>query len=288
MKSKLAFAFVLVLLATALAYGAAEPAQKAITDMAEYRAYTSALELQDPAQKAAALEAFVAKYPESVVKFEAIEQALAAYQEAGNQAKMHEIASNILKLSPDNLRALATITYLKRSEASAQAAPEARALGLKGLELLSKQQKPEDMQEQDFQNLQKQMTAIFASACGFGALQAKEYPAARNCYLKSLQINPDNLTDSFQMGVAQLEMEPLDPHGFWYVAKALSLAKGNAAALEQISGYGKGNYARYHGSEDGWEQLVAHAAAQSEPPAGFAITRAAAPKPAPAPKRPRR
>jgi hypothetical protein len=261
------------------------PAQKAIQDQAEYRAYTAALDIQDAAQKATALEAFVAQYPNSVVKMDALEQALASWEEASNQAKMEELANTILKASPDNLRALATLAYMRRSQTKPA---EARQYGLKGLDALSKWQKPEDMQDDAFETTRKQMTTIFAGACGFGALQAKQYAAARDCYLKSLQANPDNLTDSFQAGVAQIEMDPVDPRGFWYVAKAVTLAKGNAAAIDQIAGYGKGYYTRYHGSAEGWDQIVAQAAAQSAPPANFAVKAAPGANPAPAQKAPAR
>src|SRR5262245_52869102 len=50
--------------------GAAQPSntpanQKVIKDPAEYNAYIAALNTQDPAQRAAAMEAFVTKYPQS-------------------------------------------------------------------------------------------------------------------------------------------------------------------------------------------------------------------------------
>jgi hypothetical protein len=54
--------------------------QKTIKDPAEYNAYIAALNINDPKQKAAAMEAFVSQYPNSVVKIDAMEQAMAAYQ----------------------------------------------------------------------------------------------------------------------------------------------------------------------------------------------------------------
>lgn len=274
----------LALSTMAMAVPAASP-QKAIQDPAEYRAYAATFDIQDATQKATALEAFVTQYPNSVVKMDALEQALASWEEAGNQAKMEELANTVLKVAPENLRALATLAYMRRSQTKPA---EARQYGLKGLDALAKWQKPEDMQDDAFETTRKQMTTIFAGACGFGALQAKEYVAARDCYMKSLQANPDNLTDSFQAGVAQIEMEPVDPRGFWYVAKAVTLAKGNAAAIDQIAGYGKGYYTKYHGSAEGWDQLVTQAAGQSAPPAEFSIKAAPGANPAPTQKAPAR
>ena len=70
--------------------------QKVIKDPAEYNAYMIANNMTDPAQKAAAMEAFLAKYPDSIVKPEALDQALQAYQQVGNQAKTQEMAAKIL------------------------------------------------------------------------------------------------------------------------------------------------------------------------------------------------
>src|SRR5260221_6782875 len=64
--------------------------QKTIKDAAEYNAYISATGQTDPGAKAAALEAFVQQYPNSVVKEDALEGAMAAYQQAGNMGKVND------------------------------------------------------------------------------------------------------------------------------------------------------------------------------------------------------
>src|SRR6185312_8995763 len=66
--------------------------QKVIKDPAEYNAYITALNTTDPAAKAQAMEAFVAQYPNSIVKQEALEQAMGAYQQAQNQPKVEDTA----------------------------------------------------------------------------------------------------------------------------------------------------------------------------------------------------
>jgi hypothetical protein len=82
----------------------------------------------------------------------------------------------------------------------------------------------------------------------------------------------------YQLSIAELEMTPLDPRGFWYMARASNLAKGNDAAVKAISSYAAAKYKLYHGSVDGWDQMVAAAANQTAPPGGFSVT--AAPTPA--------
>src|SRR5689334_24793972 len=97
---KLLFAGALLVAATAMGQttqtqtpadqSAAPQAQsqtKTIANAEEYNAYMSATQQQDPSAKAAALEAFVQQYPNSVVKEEALVAAMAAYQQAGDLQK---------------------------------------------------------------------------------------------------------------------------------------------------------------------------------------------------------
>jgi hypothetical protein len=256
--------------------------QKVIKDQAEYNAYMAALNLpsantQDASKKGAAMEAFIAQYPNSVVKTDALDQAMAAYQAAGNQAKVLEIANKILEVNPNNVRTLAIVTAMERASATPDKAAKIRADGEKGLAALDTWKPPEGMSDADFQTMKKQMTAIFAGAAGFGALQAKDYAAAEGYYQKSIAIDPTNLQDVYQMGVAALESNPIDKKGFWYIAKAYSLAPAGQAKT-QIAAYGKFKYKKYHGSYDGWDQYLASAAGQSAPPAEIAISPAPSPQ----------
>jgi hypothetical protein len=65
------------------------------------------------------------------------------------------------------------------------------------------------------------------------------------------------------------------------VAKAIALTpKGNSTAQQGLEQYGKGKYVRYHGSADGWAEIVAAAVTQTAPPAHFAASIKPAPTPA--------
>ena len=255
--------------------------QKVIKDSAEYNAYMAAYNTTDPVQKAAAMEAFVTQYPASIVRVDALDQAMAAYQEAGNAAKVGETATRILALEPENVRALAVLTAINRSQATqgnAQSIAQLGDLSAHGLRALPQWQRPDGVSDADFAMLTRQMAEVFNGAAGFAELQKKDYAAARDFYLKSVATNSNNLQDVYQLSIAELEMTPLDPQGLWYVAKACDLAKGNEAAVKAISSYGSAKYKRYHGSLDGWDQMVAAAASQQAPPEGFSVT--AAPTPA--------
>jgi len=263
----------------------AQPATggKVIKNAAEYNDYISALNIADPGIKAPAMEAFVAKYPASIVRIDALEQAMAAYQRAGNTAKVEEVANRILELKPDNVRALAIVTYLRRLRATqgdATALAELTDGARRGLDALGQWQKPADVSDDAFAAMRKQMTAIFNGALGFATLHDKDYASARRYYQLAFASDPNNLQDVYQLAVADLQSEPIEIDGLWYIAKATALAKDNDAAQQRIGEYGKARYKKYHGSEDGWPELLAAAAAQNAPPPDFGKKIKPAPSPA--------
>src|SRR5271166_450841 len=96
---KTVLAMLLVAAVTAVAQTAAAPAQpapaptaaapqkKEIKDPAEYNAYVGAVQQTDPSAKVSGLEAFLTQYPSSVMKEDALEILMGAYQQVLSQAK---------------------------------------------------------------------------------------------------------------------------------------------------------------------------------------------------------
>ncbi|HEY6348358.1 MAG TPA: hypothetical protein VI636_03010 [Candidatus Angelobacter sp.] len=261
--------------------------QKVIKDPAEYNAYVTALNTTDPAAKAAAMEAFVKQYPQSVVFTDALEQAMAAYQQLGNTAKVVEKAKQILALNANNIRALAIVTAIDRNiatqggAAAGAALKEMCSMSQTGIQQLPGWPKPEGMSDADFEKLRTQMADIFNGAAGFCALQNKDNAGARTYYEKAFQLDPTNLQDVYQLSVSLLEMNPMDTNGLWYCSKAIQLAQSQnlAQAVQGMVGYCKAKYKKYHGGEDGWDELVAGTSTETKLPADFP-TRI---KPAPTP-----
>ncbi|HKF23205.1 MAG TPA: hypothetical protein VKE93_16645 [Candidatus Angelobacter sp.] len=284
------FVFVLVALMMVQA-GAQQPAadsqanvpanQKVIKDPAEYNAYITALNTQDPAQKAAAMDAFVKQYPQSIVRVDALEQAMAAYQQAGNQQKVQETANLILQDNPNNVRALAVIVFLERQGIKdAATGAKARADAERGLQELTNWKKPEGLTDADFEKLKTQMSNIFAGTAAFGALQQQDYAAASKFYEQALKVDPNDLANNYQMAISLLQANPMNPLGFWYGAKALSIAQtGNPQAFQAWSPYFLSRYKKYHGNTDDWTQRIATAAKQTAPPADFVASIPLAPTP---------
>src|ERR1700739_2064915 len=95
-----------------------QSSQITIKDPAEYNAYTNAIGQSSPAAKAAAIEAFLQQYPNSVVKQEMLEQLVGAYQATGDTAKTYDAAKRLLQVDPSNLRALTFVVYVEKAQAN--------------------------------------------------------------------------------------------------------------------------------------------------------------------------
>jgi hypothetical protein len=260
----------------------AVPTGPTIKDPAEYNAYVTALNQTSPAAKAQALETFLQQYPNSVVKVSALELLMATDQQLGNSQKVIEVANRLLQADPNNLRALALLTYIYRSQAeagganAAQSLTEAGQYAQKGLQAIQTAAKPADVTPADWEKLKTQTQTIFAGALGMSALQQKDYPNAQKYLAMAEQAQPNELRNVYPLALAYLQQKPQDVRGLWYIARAVNLAAGTPAQA-QIANYGKRAYTVYHGGDDGWDQLVAQAKSGPEPPAGFAV------KPAPTP-----
>lgn len=258
-----------------------------IKDPAEYNAYVGALQQQDPKAKISALEAFLTQYPNSVMKTTALELLMATYQQAGNQAKVVETAKRVLTADACNLRALALLTFLARQNVAAGQNPQQNLADLtqysgKGLECLKTAQKPAGISDADFDKLKKQVSLIFNGGCGFAALQNKDYPKAQQCLKVAVDAEPNDLQNVYPLAMSYLTANPPDSlNGLFYIARAASLAPPGPSQNAILS-YGQKVYKNYHGSDEGWTDLLATAKASPTPPSDLAtkITKYVPPTPA--------
>ena len=309
---KIVLAMLLVAAVTAVAQTASTPAQpapqqsptpspappqkKEIKDPAEYNAYVGAVQQTDVPAKVSGLEAFLTQYPNSVMKEDALELLMGAYQQALSQAKMPDqqtlnqtkmlqTAQKVLLVNPCNLRALALLAYTKQAMAvagqnSPQNFADAGQNGEKGLQCLQTATKPEGTLDADFQKLKAQTTGIFNGAAGLSAYQVKNYAKAEQFLRAAVESDPTNLLDVYDLALAYLVPGPTekDVDGLFFIARASNLAQGQGK--DQIAKFGKSKYNKYHGSEEGWSDVLALTATTTLPPANFTIKQYVPPTPA--------
>jgi hypothetical protein len=269
---------------------AAAPSSQApvIKDPNEYNAYVGAIQQKDPTAQISGLEAFLAQYPNSIMKTAALQTLMQDYQQTNNQAKTVETAQKLLAADPTNERALFLLAYIDRMKAQADQNPktaqdeiaDAKKYGQMGLDNLSKFTKPEGTSDADFQKMKDQMTAVFNAAIGLADLIAKDYPEAQKDLRAAVDGSPDfqkEFSLVYPLALSYLQATPQDSiDGIWYGARAIAIAPAPQVGT-QITPYIKGQYIKYHGGDDGWTDVLAQAKANPLPPAGFTI------KPAPTP-----
>src|SRR5271157_4241848 len=263
----------------------AAPQKKEIKDPAEYNAYVGAVQQQDAAAKVSGLEAFLTQYPNSVMREDALELLMGSYQQTGNSAKTLDTAQKVLQANPCNIRALALLAYTKRAMAEAgqnaqQNLADAGQSGEKGLQCLQTATKPEGTPDADWEKLKSQTAVIFNGAAGMSAYQAKDYAKTQQFLRASVEGDPTNLRDVYPLALAYLTAGPAekDLDGLFFIARAANLAQG--AGKDQIAKFGKSKYNKYHGSEEGWSDVLALTATTTLPPANFTIKQYVPPTPA--------
>jgi hypothetical protein len=276
-----------------MVYGqGAQPGQLTIKDPTEYNDYTNAVGQSAPAAKAAAIETFLTKYPNSVVKIGLLEALMATYQQSGDQAKTLATADRLLAVDPGNLRGLFIEVYLEGTQASTKTSPadaqpildKAAAQAQTGLSAA----KPADMAQADFDKLKSATTPIFYGAIAKDDENKKDFAGAIAAFTNELKAYPDpastqsgpGLNDTYLLGQAYAQQTPPDlKNAAWFLTRAAQFAP--AQAKPQIEKAAEYFYNKYHGSMDGYPAVQTLAQANLFPPDTYNPT-PAPPPPSPA------
>ncbi len=254
---------------------------------AEYNDYNNAITQSTPQTKAPALEAYLAKYPQSAVKADVLQQLMLSYS-AFDPAKTIDAADRLLQVDPNNLRALTFEVYFRRQLADQLTDPAAKQAGLdkaaeyaqKGLTVT----KPQGMSEADFNTIKASATPIFYSAIATAALNKKDTATSIDNFKKELASVPVDQTtkpgpllqDTYTLGTAYYQSTPPDyVNCTWYATRAANFAP--EPYKSQMLPLAKFCYKKYHGADDGYDAVTAAVATNLNPPSGFTI------KPAPSP-----
>jgi hypothetical protein len=290
---KILLAVVLGVAVGAGAQDAAQPAQgqpaapsaqgPVIKDPAEYTAYVAAIGQKDANAKISGLEAFLAQYPNSVMKNQGLEQLMGAYQAANNPKKTMETAQKLVAADTCNLRGLALLAYFDRVLAqggdpnAAQLLKDGRKYSEQGLDCLPKAADP------DIVKMKDQMTSIFNAAIGISCLTDKDYPCATAHLKPAADANATDFSVVYPLALSYWP-DPKTPatadnsvNAIWYASRASAIAPAQVQA--QIEKYARSLYVRYHGGDDGWPDVLAKAKAGTAAPPDLATLIKPAPTP---------
>ena len=252
-----------------------------ITDVAEYNFYVSTLNEKTPATKLQLLDQFLTKYPNTVVKEQALEVKMNTLQQVGQSSE--PAARQLLEVNPNHLRALFWVSYFFYQT---PLSPDDPALEKKlsaggefarrGIEQLSKFQPP-NVSAEDLEKQKNTFEATFRQASGVVADIRKKYDEAQSEYRRAAELSPQDGGLFYRLGNAYIAQRP-DPkynEAFWAFARAATMDGAGAlqpAGRQQVDDYLRKIYEQYHGpDEEGLTQLKQQAKAQPFPPDGFKV-----------------
>jgi hypothetical protein len=246
---------------------AAPQAAPVIKDPAEYNAYVAAVDSsKDANARISGLEAFIAQYPNSVMKNQALEILMGTYQQAGNAKKTMETATKLVTADACNVRALALLAYFDRVMAQGgdpnakQLLVDGKKYGQQGLDCLPKFTKPDGTSDADFAKQKDQMNSIFHAALGIAELQDKDYANSAKDLKIAVDGNPTDFSVVYPLALAYLGQTPPDyQNGIWFAARAAAVAP--AGSQPQLEKYARSQYIKFHSADDGWADVLAAAKA---------------------------
>lgn len=208
-----------------------------IKDPAEYNAYQMATTQSDPKAKAAAIEDFLTKYPQSVVKKTMLDMLIDSYQQQGDTDKTLSAASRLLQVDPSNMKAIYISVFLKKGQCAKtsdqQTCDDAAALAQKGLSAT----KPAGMDDAAWKQQTDAVFPFFHSALAVDDLVAKKDPAAAvEEYRKELMMYPPDKTtsgpalgDTLQLALAYVKLQLVDAQAAREAADKAKATPGDAA-----------------------------------------------------------
>jgi len=253
----------------------------------EYDAFNAMTTEKDLNKKISLAEAFLQKFSNSDFKSGAYLTEMQTYFQLGKSDQAIEAGKKVLEIDPDNLDALAFLSYVfpfvfKADDPDATSKlSRADSDAHHGLDVLQKLQKPANVTDEQFNQYVKPKRAVFNGAIGFAALQRKDYANAVTALKAAVDDNPTDVYTFYRLGLAYMYSAPPDyDHAVWYTARAVALAQAaKNPASDEIGKFLKRAYVNYHGNDQGLADITMQAASAVNPPDGFKVAPAERHKP---------
>ncbi|HTC31863.1 MAG TPA: tetratricopeptide repeat protein [Bryobacteraceae bacterium] len=241
-------------------------------DQGEYTLYDSILKDTNPKTKLDKLQEWQTKYPTTEFAKPRQQLFLDTYVKLNQPKEAVAAAKQILADDPKDFTSLYYTMYFTRALAGNNPTPEVLDQGEKAATgfLANIDTPPPNVTAEQWKGARTPMEVLAHSTLGWIAMQRKSWDAAEAEFEKSLVLDPNNGEVDFFMGtVLASEKNPQKmPAAFFYFARAATNegAEGLApAGRQQALSYVQRAYKGYHGSDEGFSDLVAMAKAQSSP-----------------------
>jgi tetratricopeptide (TPR) repeat protein len=272
--------WIIVLVALSSLAPAPAAGQK-IDNPIEYNDYIAAFNEKNLAIKLQFLDEFLAKYPNTTAKAQALEMKMGVLQQTGKSPE--PVARQLLEVNPNHLRALFLVSYffhqtpLSPSDQEFQKKLAAgEELARRGLEQLPQFKVP-NVSAEVLEQQKKAFELVFRHALGVVAMARKQYDTAQTELSRAAELSPQEGGLFYKLANAYISERP-DPkynEAFWAFARAATLDGPTGlqpAGRKQVDAYLRDIYEKYHGpDEEGLKELKQQAKAQPFPPSDFKV-----------------
>jgi tetratricopeptide (TPR) repeat protein len=252
-------------------------------DRAEYDLYDAILKDNNPKTKLEKLQQWQTQYPTTEWNAARKQLFLTTYAALNSPKETIDAAKQILADDPKNFSAMYYIMYFTQSMYQQVQSPDVLDQGEKAATtiLTNIDTPPANVTADQWKQLRPQVELLAHVNMGFIAMQRKNWDAAETEFKKSLDMSPNNGQVDYWMGfvIASEKKTEKVPTALFYFARAASYDGPGAmdpAGRKQALDYVQRQYKIYHGSNDGFDKLIAAAKSAPAPPADYKIEDAGA------------
>jgi tetratricopeptide (TPR) repeat protein len=255
--------------------------QKNWKDRAEYDLFDAITKDTNPKTKLEKLQQWVKQYPQTDYVTDRRTLLLATYFQLGMAKEAVDVAKQVLADDPNNFSALFITVSFTQAVAGSNPTPDVLDQGEKSakalLAILDKI--PPNFTEEQWKTQKPQIEALGHATLGWVALQKKSWQAAEAEFQKTLQLNPNDGQVDYSMGTAIASEKDVAkmPAALFYFARAATYEGPgalSAADRKNVTAYVQRAYKGFHGSDEGFNNLLAAAKSSAQPPADFHIKNA--------------
>lgn len=249
-------------------------------NQAEFDLFTAISKETDPKAKLQKIQQWEKEFPDSAFAKQRRTLIMGTYYQLGQAQQAFDTAKQILADDSNDFGALYIVVTVLQAVAGQNPTPAVLDQGQKAATaLLNVNDAPATMTPQQWATQKPQVQNLAHTTVAWIALQKKDWPSAESEYQKSLQIDPNNGAVDFQLATAiWSEKNPAkSPTALFYYARAATYeGQGalNPAGRQQVMAFVQKAYKGYHGSDEGFNNLLAAAKASPAPPADFTIKNA--------------
>jgi len=264
----------------AAAPASAEP-QKNWKDRAEYDLYDSITKDTNPKTRLEKLQQWEKQYPTTEWIDARRTLLLTTYAGLSDAKNAVEAAKQILAVNPKDFTALYYTMLFTIGLYSQNQSADVLDQGEKAAQaiLASLDTPPPGVAADAWAKLRPDLELLANRNLGWIAMQRKSWDAAEAQFQKTLALSPNDAQVDYWMGTVIYQQKKVEkvPTSMFYFARAATYTGTGAlpAEMQKTSlTYVQKLYKNFHGSDEGFNDVLTAAKANATPPAGFAIKNA--------------